>query len=261
MPDSASWDVIFGAESDQLILCVDFPVAGRHEAGFAELAAKIGMRYRFLQAKLPSSIPGPRVSGTAHVRRWIDEIQGRPIAAVFGHRVGSVYATALAEGISQWQRAPRLILFNPQSASVRLLGRELHREIKAISSLLSDDEIERTGKLAAQIAESASGDVADAAAAATGIYWEISSVAYDRVGIGGAYCGKSFGPFKSYMSLVSAAGEIDPSQAWKRSIAIVSLPVDDTGGVVGHNIPFDVSHADLLRSDSVAKKVLELLDF
>ena len=151
MPADGSWDVIFGAEPGPLILCVGFPVTGRHEASFAELAAKIGTKYRFLQAKLP----GPRVGGTAYVRHWIEEIQGRPVAAVLGHRVGSVYATALAEGISQWQPPPRVILFNPQFASVNLLGHELRRELEAISSLLSDDEIERTGKLAAQLVDSA----------------------------------------------------------------------------------------------------------
>lgn len=255
MSDTGSWDVIFGAESGQLILCVDFPVAGRREAGFAELAAKIGMKYRFLQAKLP---PGPQVSGPAYVRRWVDEIQGRPVAAVLGHRIGGVCATALAEGISQWQQAPPVILFNPQSASVNLLGHELGCAIKAIGSILSDDEIERTGKLAAELAGSASGDVAGAAAAAAGIYWEITSVAYDRVGIGGAYCRNSFVPFQSYMSLVSAAGQIDPGQAWKSSTAIVS---SDWAWPAGHGIPVDVSRTDLLRSDSVAKKVLELLEF
>jgi hypothetical protein len=268
MSDSGSWDVIFGAESGQLILSVGFPVESRREAGFAELAAKIGTKYRFLQAKLPSSPPGRWVSGTAYMRHWIDEIQGRPVAAVLGHRVGSVYATALAEVISQWQQAPRVILFDPQVASARLLGHELHKVIKGISSLLSDDEIERAGKLAAEMAESASGDVVDAAAAAAGIYWEISSAAYDRVGIGGTYCRECFTPFESYMSLVSAAGEIDPSQAWKRSTAIVSFdyqdgpsPTGDSCGMIGHSIPFNVPHTDLLRSDSVAEKVLELLEF
>ena len=261
MPDSGSWDVISGAESDQFILAVDFSFLRHREAGFVELAAKIGAKYRFLQAKLPSSPPGSRASGPAYVGRWIEQIQGRPIAAVLGHRVGSVYATALAEEISHWQRAPRLILFNPQLASAKLIGHELDSQVKAISSLLSDDELEHTGKLAAKIAQSPPGDVVHAATAAAEIYWEISSVAYDRVGIGGAYCRQSFGSFNSYMSLVSAAHEIDSSQAWKRSTTIVSSPVDDGCGVVGHSIPFDVSHADLLRSDSVAKKVLELLDF
>ena len=259
MPDSGSWDVIFGAESGQLILCVGFPVAGRREAGFAELAAKIGAKYGFLQAKLPGSPPGPRVS--AYVRHWIDEIQGRPIAAVLGHRVGSVYATALAKGISQWQQAPPVILFDPQFASAELLGHELHMQIKAISSLLSDDEIERAARLVAELAGSASGDVVDDAAAAAGIYWDISSVAYDRVGIGGAYCRTSFAPFESYMSLVSAAGQIDLRQEWERSTTIVSFDYQEGALPTGHGILFDVSHADLLRSDSVAKKVLELLDF
>lgn len=267
MPGSDSWDVIFGAESDQLILGVGFPVGGHREAGFVELAANIGAKYRFLQAKLPSVPLGRPVSGPAYVRHWIEEIQGRPVAAVLGHRVGSVYATAIADVISQWQQRPRVILFNPLSASVKLLGHELHREIKAISSLLSDDEIERAGKLAAELAASAPGDVVDAAAAAAGIYWDISSVAYDRVGIGGTYCRQSFAPFESYISLVSAAGQIDPGKAWKCSTAIVSfdyhngpLPVGDTCGMIGHSIPFDISHADLLSSDPVAKKVLELLE-
>jgi hypothetical protein len=269
MPDLGSWDVIFGAEPGQLILSVGLPAGGRREAGFAELAANIGATYQFLQAKLklPGALPGRQVSGPAYVRRWTGEIQGRQVAAVLGHRVGSVYATALAETIAQWQRAPQVILFDPQFASVRLLGAELHRVIMSISSLLSDDEIEQAGKLAAEFAESASGDVADAAAAAAGLYWEISSAAYDRVGIGGPYCRQCFAPFESYMSLVSAAAQIEPSQAWKRSTAIVSFdyqggtsPDRDTGGMVGHSIPFDVSHANLLRSDSVAKMVRELIE-
>jgi hypothetical protein len=263
----ALWDVIFGADSGQLILGVGFPGTARREAGFVELATKIGTKYRFLQAKLPGSPGGPQASGTDCVRDWAEEIHGQPVAAVLGHRVGSVYATALAENISQWQQMPRVILFDPQPASVRLLGHELRKEIKSISSLLSDDEIERAGKLAAQIAEAAPGDVVDAAAAASGIYWEISSVAYDRVGIGGAHCRKWFAPFESFLSLVSAAGQINPGRAWKYSTAIVSsdyqdgsLPVDDTRGMIGRSIPFDVSHGDLLGSDYVAEKVLELLE-
>ncbi len=261
MPAYDSWDVVSGAESGQLILCVNFPAAGRREAGFAELAAKINLGYRFLQPKRPSPPQGPRMLGIAHVHRWIDEIRDQPVTAVLGHRVGGVFATALAEGISQWQRAPRLILFNPQPASVRLLGQELLKEIKSISSLLSDDEIEHAGRQAAAIADSESFDIENAAAAALAAYWEVSSVAYDRVGIGGDCFQRSFDLFRSYISLVTAAGEIDPSEIWKHSTAIVSMPLDDTCGSVGRRISFDVRQVDLLRSDSVAKKVLELLDF
>jgi hypothetical protein len=308
MPAWNSWDVIFGANSDQIVLGVDFSVTERREAGLAELASKIGAQYKFLQTKMPfcrtsrgacgrscadsgagdsragrgacggpcagsgagDPLTGHGVSGRSYVDSWVDDIGDRPVMAVLGHRVGSVYAAAIAEGLSRWQRAPRVILFNPQVASSTLLGYELQTEISAISSLLSDDEIERAGQLAAEIVGSGPGDVADTAAAVTGFYWEISSVAYERVGLGGEYCRKSFAPFESYLSLLSAADQIDPSRAWKRSTAIVSSdyanlpkgpsPAGDTRSLIGRSIPFDVSYADLLRSDPVAKTVLDLLE-
>jgi hypothetical protein len=260
MPDSDSWDIILGADSDQLVLSIGLPVTGHREAGFADLATRLGSKYRFLQAKLPSSRPGQRIPGDSYVTHWIDDIRDQQVLAVLGYRIGCVYATAIAEGISRWQQAPRVILFNPQFASLELLGHELYREISAISSLLSDDEIERAGRLAAEIAESEPGDVVNAAATAAGIYWEISSAAFDRVGIGGSCCSRSFAPFESYMSLISAAGQIDPSWAWKCSTAIVSSDYSVPSGLIGRSIPFDTPHADLLRSDSVAKEVLDLLE-
>ena len=270
MPDSGSWDVLFGANPSPLVLSVYFPVAAHREAGFAELAMKVGSKYRFLQAKLPAARAGQQVSGTMYVDRWIDDIRDQPVMAVLGYRVGSVYAAAIAEELARRQSAPKVILFDPQLAGTEFLSREFRREISVISSLLSDDEIARAGRFATEIAESAPDDIANTAATVAGIYWEISSVAFERAGIGGAYCRKSFAPFESYMSLISAADQVDPGRAWKRSAAIVSsdyagLPNrsplgDDANSVVGRSIPFSVPHADLLRSDSVAKTVLDLLD-
>jgi hypothetical protein len=271
MPGSGSWDVIFGADSDQIVLGVDFPVTKRREAGFADLAAKIGPKYSFLQTRLPAWQASQPASGAAHVDQWVDDIRDRPVTAVLGYRVGSVYAAAIAEGLIRWQRPPRVILFDPQLAGIGLLCQELHREIGVISSLLSDDEIERAGKLAAGIAESDPGDVAGTAAAVTGIYREVSSAAFERAGLGSAYCSTSSAPFESYISLISAACQIDPSRAWKRSAAILSsdyasLPgspslTGDTSGPIGRSIPLGVSHADLLCSDCVAEAVLGLLEF
>jgi hypothetical protein len=270
MPDYSSWDVVFGADRGQIILGVDFPGNQRREARLSELARKLGSQYGFLQTKVPIFRTGRGISGAAYVDRWIDGIRDRPVAAVLGNRVGSVYAAAIADELARWQQAPRVILFNPQFAGTELLGYELHKEISVISSLLSDDEIERATKLAAEVAESEPEDFADTAARVSGFYWEISSVAFERVGIGGAYCSKSFAPFESYISLVSAAGQIDPSSTWKRSVAIVSSdyanlpngpsPAGDTGTLIGRSIPFSVPHADLLRSDSVAKAVADLLE-
>lgn len=272
MPDSSSWDVICGADSHQVVLCVDFPTSRRPDACFAELAARIGPGYRFLQTRPPVARSCQRPCGDAYVGPWIDGIQHdrHQVLAVFGYNIGSVYAAAIAGGISRWQPMPKVILFDPQFASNKHLGLEFDREISAISSLLSDDEVERTRKTAMKISESADCDVADTAAEMAGMYWEVGSIAYERVGLGGsAYEDKLMAPFDSYISWLSVADQIDPSPVWKNSTAIVSsnyskLPsgesqADDVSCLIGRNISFDVAHADLLRSDSVAQAVLDLL--
>jgi hypothetical protein len=264
MPGSGSWNALAGADSSPLILCVGFPVARHREPGFTELAKKISLKYRFMQARLPAARLSQRVSASAYVNQWIDGLRDRPIAAVLGYRVGSAYAAAIAEALSRRQHTPRAILLDPQPANTWFLGHELHMEISSISSLLSDDEIESARKLTTEIAESES-DVASAATTTAEIYWEISSAAFDRAGIGGSYCSKSFAPFESYISLISAASQIDPSSVWKCSTALLSsdyvadLP-DRTFLTDESSIQFDVPHTGLLRSDSVAETILNLLE-
>src|ERR1039457_5299398 len=108
MPDSGSWDVIFGAGSGQVVLAVDFP------------AARIGPGFTFLQTKPPAARSGQRLSGDAYVGPWIEGISSgrRQVLAVLGARIGSVYAAAIAEGISRGQPMPKVILFDPQFASI-----------------------------------------------------------------------------------------------------------------------------------------------
>ncbi len=271
MPDSTSWDVIFGADSDQVILGVSFPAAGRREEDFAELATRIGPGYKFLQTKPPMVRCGQQPCGDAYVGPWIESIKRdrHQVLAVLGYRTGSVYAAAIAEGISRWQPMPKVILFDPQFTSTRLLGLEFHREISSISSLLSDDEIERTRKIVTELPESAADGVTDTAAEMAELYWEVSSVAFERVGLGDAYNGRFITPFVSYISWMSGADQIDPTAVWKRSTAIVSSDYErrpngtplaaGADRLIGRSIPVDVGHSDLLRSEPVAAAVLGLL--
>lgn len=270
MPDLACWEVISGADSGQVVLGVDFP-PDRRRAGFAELSAGIGPRYRFLQTRPPNGRSVRRPHAEAYVGRWVEDIRRDPhqVAAVLGYGVGSVYAAAIAAGIARRQPMPKLIVFDPRFASSEYLAVEFLREIDAISSLLSDQEIEHTRKAAARISGQAACDVADAAAEMAGIYWQLTSLAFERVGIGSAYNGRFIAPVDAYISWLSAAGKIDPSSVWKRSTAIVSsdyagpAPSDPAGGndgPVGRQIRFDVAHDELLRSDSVARVVARLLE-
>jgi hypothetical protein len=272
MPDSSSWDVIFGADSGQIVLSVDFPATRPSAAGFPDLAARIGPGFRFLQTRPRAVSSCQRPSGDAYVGPWVSDIalHHHQVLAVLGCRIGSVYAAAIAEGISQWQPMPKVILFDPQFISNSQLSLEFRREIGAVSSLLGDDEIERATKAAAEISQSAAGDIADVAAGMVESYIEIITAAFERVGLGDARSNKFTASFESYISWLSAADQIDPRPVWKHSTVITSsayselpdgayLAVDDDGGA-SQLVPFDVDHADLLRSDCVAQAVQQLLE-
>jgi hypothetical protein len=270
MPDLACWEAISGSDSGRVVLAVDFPT-DRRRARFAELSAGIGPRYRFLQIRPPTVHSVQRLRGAECVGRWVEDIRKDPhqVHAVLGYCVGSVYAAAIAAGIARRQPMPKVILFDPQFPGTKYLAHEFLREIDAISSLLSDQEIEHTRKAAAEISGQVSCDLADAAAEMAGIYSELTSLAFERVGIGSAYNGRFIAPVGSYISWLAAAGKIDPSSVWKRSTAIVSsdyaglAPGNRVGGgddPIGQQIRFGAGHDDLLRSDSVARAVADLLE-
>jgi len=189
--------------------------------------------------------------------------------AVLGHGVGGIYAAEAAECISQWQLEPDTILLDPQFASTEFLSHELHKEINATMSLMSKDEIEYARKIANEISDFKYGDMVQIATYAVESYLEVITPAFERVGLGDARGSKLNDHFVSYMAWLSVAAELDPSPALKKSTVIMSrdyaeLPgrmlFDDTDSLAGRWIVCDVSHADLLRSDSVAKEVLDVLE-
>jgi hypothetical protein len=268
--DPAPWDVILGEESAHTVLAVDFPAQRRREANFTDLAARLGSGYRFLHSIPPAVRPCQRLSSAAYAGPWIEYIhrEQRPVRAVLGYGVGCVYAAAIADGISGWQQSPKIILFDPQFPSIKLLGHEFNREIIANSSLLSDEEIEHSRKIAAAIARSVARDVADAAVEIVEAYLEVITVAFERVGLGAARDSALTRLFESYIAWVCVAGQIDPGSAWRRSVAIVSSdhagppdrePRQGRSGLIGQWIPFQVRRADLLRCDPVARTVIDLL--
>jgi hypothetical protein len=271
MPTSSQWDVIFNAGSAQTVLGIDF--SGRkHQASFTELASRIGSGYRFLQARPVTVRPGQWPSSDEYIASWVEGAKrdGNPMRAVLGHCVGSIYAAVVAERISQWQPESDIILFDPQFASMKFLRHELHQEINATSSLMSDDEIEHAKEIANKVSDLNPWDVVRIATSAVESYVEVITPAFERAGLGDARGSKLCETFVSYMAWLSVAAELDPSRVLKKSIVIMSrdyarLPgrmlLDDyAGSLAGRWIVCDVSHADLLRSDSVAKEVLDLLE-
>lgn len=217
MTDFKSWELISGVGSGRLVLVLDVPAA-RH-GYFAELAASIAPDYTLLRAKLP-----PFGWTRSHVDFWLGDIQldNCEVSAVLGYRAGGVYAVAMAERISKVSAATDLIVIEPQVASVALLVAEFRREVAAISSLLADDEIERTGKVADAIARMPPSDVARAGAEICRHYRELSVVAFERVGLGDVRGNASITSLEPTISCLCETTGFDPRRAWANAAAIMS---------------------------------------
>jgi len=271
MPTSGHWDVIFNAESEQTVLGVDFSSRKRREASFTQLAAKIGTRYRFLQARPVMVRSGQRPSSYEYIVSLAEGARqdGNPMRAVLGRCAGGSYAAVIAEYIAQWQPEPDVILFDPQFVNTKFLSHELQKEISATSSLMSDDEVERARKVAREISGSETWDMPQAAAYAVESYLAIITPAFERAGLGDARGSEFNKHFESYMAWLAVAAELDVGRILRKSIAVMSrdyaglpgrITFDDSSGLAGRCIVCDVSHSDLLRSDSVAKEVLDFLE-
>jgi hypothetical protein len=272
MSSAGSWDVISGPDSGRVILGVDFPAAGRDEAGFSELAALIGPEYRFLQTIPPSVRPDQRVVGAAYVQPWIHQArQARwQVAAVIGYCVGAMYAAPVADSIAEWQQpGPKVILLDPLPADVRLLSLEMHKIIGRLAPLMSPDEVTQARKRTAELVETDPRDVTGTAIALVELYTELGSLAFGRLGLDEGRRDEMVQLFASYMSWIAAAAT-DASAAWDRSTAIMSAEYvrQATGNIsdgphdnpIGSTTIFEVAHADLLRSDCTVKAILEQLE-
>jgi hypothetical protein len=220
---SGPGEFISEAESTLNIVSVDFADYRSSEVRLAGLGGLAGPGYRFSRVVLPMTGPGRRAPVTCIKSLTEDVRRGHGhVLAVLGHGVGSVYAAAVADLVSGFQRAPEVILFDPQLVSARFIARELRREIDAMSSLLADAELDRARNIASEISGSGYGDIKKAARRAACAYREIGSIALERVGLGGRHGEQEIKAFESYLYWISVSDQVGPGGAWHRATVVTS---------------------------------------
>lgn len=273
MPRDSSWEDISGADSDRVILGVDFPAAGRDEAGFSELAAGLGNEYRFLQTAPPRVSPDQRVTGDAYTGPWIEQARQAQwrVAAVIGYCVGGMYAAPIADRIAEWQQpGPKVILLDPLPADARLLSLEMYKIIARLSPLLSADEAAGARRETDELIKADPHDITGRAIALVGLYRKLGEVAFGRLGLDEGRRDEMIRLFASYMSWIAGAATVDPTAAWNRGTAIMSAEYvkqtlenvsgESSDDLIGNTMIFDVAHGDLLRSDCTIKAVRHQLE-
>ncbi|MCC9311970.1 hypothetical protein LN042_33750 [Kitasatospora sp. RB6PN24] len=278
MPNENAWSVITAPPSKSLILGIDFPAAGRREAGFEDLAGKMGAAWAghgFLQTTPPPVRLADRPAGDYYTDFWLrdgawDEYE---VVAVLGYCVGGVYAGEIAERLAQRQgKAPKVILFDAQVTDLQLLESEIHKMIGLAGPVFSADEAEHARKRAAEIVGTPSIGLIEAAVDIVDLYREMASIAFQRIGLSDSRRDEVVRLFESYMTWLSAASQIDPSRAWGGSLSITSsdyaelersgaATVVNATKVLGRRIELEIGHVDLLRDDSTVRALLDSAEF
>jgi hypothetical protein len=278
VPNGSSWSIVSTAESNRIILAVDFPAAGRNEAGFDDLTSKMGSAwsgYGVRQTVPPPVRLSERPAGDFYTEHWMQggEWEKYEVVAVLGYCVGSVYAAEIAQRLTRWQSTePEVILFDPQLTDSQLLAAEMHKMIGMAGPVFTADEAGQARKRATEIVETHAGGLFDAALEIVDLYREMATIAFRRIGLNDARRDEVVQLFESYMTWLAAAAQVDPSEVWKRATAITSADyailesrgettVTDAVKVVGRRFPIEIGHADLMRSDPAIQVLLEQAEF
>ncbi|MBO2456937.1 hypothetical protein [Actinomadura violacea] len=274
MPNQNPWSTVATADPGKVILGVDFPAEGRREADFGDLMKKMGAEwsgYSLMQTIPPNIRLDERPSSDTYVRHWIQDGPWREyeVVAVMGYCVGGVYAAPIARSVADAQGSmPEVVLFDPQFTDAGLLASEMVKNISMAGPVFSDEEAEQGRKDTERIVAANAGDLMDAATAIVGLYRDLASIAFKRLGLNDDRRDEIIRLFESYMAWLASAAEIDPAPVWAGATAVMSadyLGLEAQGNasvgaatrIIDRRFSLDVTHADLMRADSTAELLLD----
>lgn len=257
MVQQRAWRVLGASGSAEIVLAADFPMSGRPEAGFADLATGLGPGFELWET-VPASDGTNRPS--AYVDRWLAEVRGTGfmVTAVLGFCVGGVYAAALADGVARWQDRPKVVLFDPEKPTTTALYWQFHRVVDRFAAVLSAQERARAQR-AAQVASVEQPGFAAFAAVVAERFQELAGVVFPRAGLEPARANELQSAFLSFVDYLVVADGLDPDEGWASAITISSADADDTV-TAGENLRFAAPHIGLLRDSAVADAVAGLLN-
>ncbi|NBE80077.1 hypothetical protein [Micromonospora rubida] len=261
-----------GTDTD-VVLAADFPVTGRNEGGFVDLAPGLNLDCALWQTVAPVRDPAATTSGDDYLEPWLAEVaaSGRTVRAVLGYCVGSVFAGVLAEKIAaRGPHAPRVVVFDPEMVDVPTVHLQFGRVVGNMTSVLTADEATGLSATAERLAARPGIGPAEFAADLYAVFTPVGTAALGRAGLDEDYAGELVTLVGSFMAYLGVAAGLDPRPGWARATVITSgsprsglnrmrtapgvAPIE-----VADERRFEVEHRDLLRTPSVAETVAGLL--
>lgn len=261
MSAPGAWRALSTGDQEEVVLACDFPTPIRPEATFADLASRLRPVRTVWEALPPPAGAERGWSADDYLRAWLDELRAAEVTvgAVLGFCAGSVFAAAIAERIAPWQeRAPELVLFDPERPTGGALYAQYHRGAELFGSVLSPEEVADVLRRGQELLH-ANDDVQVFGPALSELYVAAGDTAFERVGLDPVRRAELSATFTSFVNWVVAADQLDPTPAWARATVVSSATRGGGTGLAGRELPVDVAHVDLLRDDAVAGVLSGLL--
>jgi hypothetical protein len=261
--------------SNSIIVAIDFPVTGRNEAGFADLAPLLDGELGVLETMPSLDIDTPGVSGAAYVDGWLTQLRetGLHVRGIASYCAGAAFVPALARGIREWQHdSPTVILFDPEIPVPLTLHTQFRRALQRFAPLLSDAERENIFATADRLYAEHPEDITALQAAISAVFRKTAHVGFERAGIDAKHGADLLIAFEAFARYLVAGAQVRAATPAERPadgpIAISShtptnglnlVPEEQRSAFVAKEIRFDIAHAELLSSPEVAAAVDDLL--
>ncbi|MFI5780653.1 hypothetical protein [Nocardia sp. NPDC051570] len=251
------WRQLSVGEGESVVLAVDFEQTSRVEAGFRDLIARFPEPLTVWQAVQPPS----GSSAEDYIAWWSTELDSEDanVVAVMGYCAGSVFASAVADEIERRRGLrPLTVVFNPGRPSKDSVDRDFRAIIGSLSPLSADERAEVIDT-ANDILRRWDRDPGTTIDRLLALYRAQTGIAFERAGVAADVGQELVDVFRSYTAYLRAAHQITPRSSWSVATAVCSIEGDGEPGFAEWTIPIATSRQDLLRSETVARTVFELL--
>ncbi|WP_255955041.1 hypothetical protein [Streptomyces odontomachi] len=288
MSDLQYWEELRSADSDQLVLVVDWPVTETDVEGYRDLVSLMDTPHTVW-----------RTRGTARALPWDAEIEeyvrpltreiresGLKVRAVLACGVAGVLAAVLSETVAAWQETfPEILLIDPEFVDTDGVYDEFLALIDDLSQPAGPDRLTRLRESAASVV-AACGD--DPTALATRLHALLVEAGTSptsaadrpstpRTTIGTPSTTQVSGAMGALeraaarLCVLAVADRADVIQLWARGTALCSSTTSSglsrtraalllpEAELVGTEITFDIEHDGMLKDASVARTVRELI--
>ncbi|MGY3680982.1 hypothetical protein [Streptomyces sp. TE33382] len=259
MTRPSSWKVLNAGQGGDLVLAVDFATTGRSDSSFSDLAPLLDPRLTVWETRQPDT--GSAMSARDYIALWAREAEdsGRTVRAVLGYCAGSVFAGELAAEIAGRQaEPPRLVVFDPEVPTPDGLDRDFAAMMGQFASVLSADEVS-AARRAATAARTSTPDFAAFGDELVRIFREQAGAAFAREELDTDLLEEFAAVFRSFVSYLDAARQIDPAAAWRTATAVGSRQPSEGALLAARSVDIPVDHVDILRSRLTADAVGEIL--